>query len=148
MSTFNKHTLCYNIETNTICAISACTFFSFSESLDISRCVFKIEMHICVFLIICNYPLIPLGPHFTKSSAVITNNMLSWVYVWTASWPVHDLNILLVQKGCRRHVLYGAGHYLGRTQSYVQTPPSPMATFDSSRSGCTDAGGQRSSPNG
>ena len=37
------------------------------------------------------------------------------------------------------HVLYGAGHCLGRTQSYVQTPPSPMATFDSSGSGCTDA---------
>ena len=29
------------------------------------------------------------------------------------------------------HVLYGAGHCLGRTQSYVQTPPSPMTIFDS-----------------
>ena len=38
------------------------------------------------------------------------------------------------------HVLYGAGYCLGRTQSYIQTPPSPMATFDSSGSGCTDAG--------
>ena len=27
--------------------------------------------------------------------------MVSWVRVWTPSWPVHDLNILLVQKGCR-----------------------------------------------
>ena len=27
--------------------------------------------------------------------------MLNWVHVWTTSWPVHDLNILLVQKGCR-----------------------------------------------
>ena len=38
------------------------------------------------------------------------------------------------------HVLYEAGHCFGRTQSYVQTPPSPMGTFDSSGSGCTDAG--------
>ena len=37
------------------------------------------------------------------------------------------------------HVLYGAGHCLGRTQNYVQTPPSPMAMFDSPRPGCTDA---------
>ena len=36
--------------------------------------------------------------------------------------------------------LYGVGHCLGRTQSSVQTPLSPMATFDSSGSGCTDAG--------
>ena len=27
--------------------------------------------------------------------------MLNWVHVWTPSWPVHDINILLVQKGCR-----------------------------------------------
>ena len=26
--------------------------------------------------------------------------MLNWVHVWTPSCPVHDLNILLVQKGC------------------------------------------------
>ena len=38
------------------------------------------------------------------------------------------------------HVLYEAGHCFGRTQSYVRTPPSPMGTFDSSGSGCTDAG--------
>ena len=62
--------------------------------------------------------------------------MLNWVHVWTPGWPVHDLNILLVQKGCR----VTAGHCLGRTQSYVQTAPSPMATFDSSGFGCTDAG--------
>ena len=72
MSTFNKHTLCYNIETSTICAISAYTFFSFSESLDISRCDFKTEMHIYIFKYIQLCPLIPVGPHFTKSSAVIT----------------------------------------------------------------------------
>ena len=72
MSTFNKHTLCYNIETSTICAISAYTFFSFSESLDISRCDFKTEMHIYIFKYIQLCPLIPMGPHFTKSSAVIT----------------------------------------------------------------------------
>ena len=45
------------------------------------------------------------------------------------SWPVHDLNILLVQKMLPCQVLYGAGYCLGRRQSYVQTPPSPMATF-------------------
>ena len=33
-----------------------------------------------------------------------------------------------------------AGHCLEHAQSYVQTPPSPMATFDSSGSGCTYAG--------
>ena len=38
------------------------------------------------------------------------------------------------------HVLYGVGHCLERTQSYVQTPSSPMATLHSSGSGCTDAG--------
>ena len=27
--------------------------------------------------------------------------MLNWAHVWTPSWPVHDLNIQLVQKGCR-----------------------------------------------
>ena len=37
------------------------------------------------------------------------------------------------------HVLYGVGHCLGRTQSYIQTPLSLMVTFDSSGSGCTDA---------
>ena len=34
----------------------------------------------------------------------------------------------------------GGGCCLGRTQRYVQTLPSPMAIFDSSGSGCTDAG--------
>ena len=27
-------------------------------------------------------------------------NMLNWVHVWTPSWPVRDLNILMVRKGC------------------------------------------------
>ena len=51
-------------------------------------------------------------------------------------WPQHPVG----PKGLPRHVLYGAEHCLGRTQSYVQTSPSHMATFDSSGSGCTDAG--------
>ena len=72
MSTFNKHTLCYNIETSIICAISAYTFFSFSESLDIARCDFKTEMIIYIFKYIQLCPLIPVDPHFNKSSAVIT----------------------------------------------------------------------------
>ena len=52
-------------------------------------------------------------------------------------------------------MLYGAGYCLVRTQCYVQTAPSPMATFDSPGSGCTDAGSwlhpprpAHSSPNG
>ena len=51
-------------------------------------------------------------------------------------WPQHPVG----SKRLPCHVLYGAKHCLGRTQCYVQTPPSPMATFDSSGSGCTDAG--------
>ena len=35
--------------------------------------------------------------------------MLNWVHVWTPSWPVHDLNILLVQKGCRVTRCMGRG---------------------------------------
>ena len=48
----------------------------------------------------------------------------------TSPWPQHPIG----PKRLPCHVLYG------RTQSYVQTPASPMATFDSSGSGCTDAG--------
>ena len=75
MSPFNKHTLCYNIETSTIFAISAYTFFSFSESLNISRCDFKTEMLIYIFKYIQLCPRIPMGPHFNKSSAV----MVDWI---------------------------------------------------------------------
>ena len=35
--------------------------------------------------------------------------MLNWVHVWTPSWPFHDLNILLVQKGCRVTCCMGPG---------------------------------------
>ena len=35
--------------------------------------------------------------------------MLSWVHIWTTSWSVHDLNILLVQKGCRVTCCMGRG---------------------------------------
>ena len=72
--------------------------------------------------------------------------MLNWIHVCTPSWPVHDLNILLVQKGCRVTCCMVQGICLGRTQSSVQTPPSPMATFDSSGSWCTDAGSWLHSP--
>ena len=65
--------------------------------------------------------------------------MLNWVHVWTPSWPVHDLNILLVQKGCRVTCCMGRG-IVWDVHNYIQTPPSPMATFHSSGSGCTDAG--------
>ena len=51
-------------------------------------------------------------------------------------WPQHAIG----PKRLPSHVLYGAGLCLGRTQSYVQTLLSPMATFDSSWSGCTNAG--------
>ena len=51
-------------------------------------------------------------------------------------WPQHPVD----PKRLPCHVLYGAGHCLGRTQSYVQTTQSPMATFDSFWSGCTDVG--------
>ena len=48
--------------------------------------------------------------------------------------PKHaQLGLCLDSELC--HMLCGAGHCLGRSQSYVQTPPSPMATFDSSGSG-------------
>ena len=42
-------------------------------------------------------------------------------------WPQHPN----APKGLPCHVLYGAGHFLGRTQSCGQTPPSPIATFAS-----------------
>ena len=67
-------------------------------------------------------------------------------------WPQHPVG----QNGCRVTCCMGWGIVLevhkvtskhpcrpwrlGRTQGYVQTPPSPMATFDSSGSGCTDTG--------
>ena len=51
-------------------------------------------------------------------------------------WPQHPVG----PKRLPCHVLYGAGHCLGCTQCYAQTPASPMATFDSSGSGCTDVG--------
>ena len=35
--------------------------------------------------------------------------MLNWVHVWAPIWPVHDLNILLVQKGCRVTCCMGRG---------------------------------------
>ena len=44
------------------------------------------------------------------------------------------------------HVLHGVGPCLGRTQSYAQTPTSPMSTFHSSGSGCIDAGSWLQSP--
>ena len=44
------------------------------------------------------------------------------------------------KKAAVSRAVLGAGHCLGCTQSYVQTSPSPMATFDSSGTGCTDAG--------
>ena len=53
---------------------------------------------------------------------LIPNN---WVHVWTPSWPVHDLNILLVQKGCRVTCCKGQVIVLDITQSYVQTPRCP-----------------------
>ena len=36
-------------------------------------------------------------------------NVLNWVHVWIPSWRVHDLNILLVQKGCRVTCCMGRG---------------------------------------
>ena len=90
MSPFNKHTLCYNIETSTICAISAYTFFSFSESLNISRCDFKTEMLIYIFKYIQLCPRIPMGPHFNKSSAVITKCKFCIILpFWESSVNVH-----------------------------------------------------------
>ena len=62
--------------------------------------------------------------------------MLNWFHVWTPSWLVHDLNILLVQKGCRVTCCMGRG-IVTKLRSNTS---SPMATFDSSGSGCTDAG--------
>ena len=38
--------------------------------------------------------------------------MLNWVHVWTPSWPVHDLNMLLVQKDCRVTCCMGRGFVL------------------------------------
>ena len=101
MSTFNKHTLCYNIETSTICAISAYTFFSFSESLDISRCDFKTEMLIYIFRYIQLCPLIPVGPHFNKSSAVITWKNANFA-LYCLFWGEQCQRTLQFQKWMRR----------------------------------------------
>ena len=35
--------------------------------------------------------------------------MINWVHNWTSSWPVHDLDILLVQKGCHVACCMGWG---------------------------------------
>ena len=66
--------------------------------------------------------------------------MLNWVHVWTPSWPVHDLNILLVQKGCRVTCCMGRNIVLDIHKVTSKRPRRNMATFDSSGSGCTDAG--------
>ena len=39
--------------------------------------------------------------HVSDPDWHLITNMLNWVHVWTPSWPVHDLSILLVPKGCR-----------------------------------------------
>ena len=50
--------------------------------------------------------------HVSDSDWHLIPNMLNWVnwvHVWTPSWPVHDLNILLVPKGCRVTCCMGWG---------------------------------------
>ena len=51
--------------------------------------------------------------------------MLNWVNVWTPSWPVHDLNILLVQKGCRVTCCMGRGIVLGVHKVTSKHPHRP-----------------------
>ena len=61
--------------------------------------------------------------------------MLNWVYVWTLSWPVHDLNILLVQKVCCVTCCMGRGIVLDVHKVMSKHPPQdldiPMLVHDS-----------------
>ena len=54
------------------------------------------------------------------------NGGLNWVHVWTPSWPVHDLNILLVQKGCRATCCMGRGIVLDVHQVTPKHPPQDL----------------------
>ena len=47
--------------------------------------------------------------HVSDPDWHLIQNMLNSVHVWTPSWPVHDLNILLVQQGCRVTCCMGRG---------------------------------------
>ena len=60
--------------------------------LDITRCDFKTEMLIYIFKYIRLCPNIPVGPHFNKSSAVITwqnANYAFYCLFWESSVNVH-----------------------------------------------------------
>ena len=63
--------------------------------------------------------------------------ILYWDHAWTHSWPVHNLDVMLIQQSC--HVGHVAGHCLAQTQSSLRRPLSPKVTFDPSESGCSDA---------
>ena len=51
--------------------------------------------------------------------------MLNWVHVWNPSWLVHDLNILLVQKGCRVMCCMGRGIVLNVHKVTSKHPRCP-----------------------
>ena len=50
---------------------------------------------------------------------------LNWVHVWTPSWPVHDLNILLVQNGCHVTCCMGRGIVLDVHKVTFKHPRRP-----------------------
>ena len=64
--------------------------------------------------------------HVSAPDWHLTPNMLNWVYVWTPSWPVHGLNILLVQKGCCVMCCMGRGIVLDVRKVTSPPPPSPV----------------------
>ena len=66
-------------------------------------------------------------------------NMLSWVHVWTPSWPVHDLNILLVQKGSCVTCCMGRGIVLNVHKVTSKYPCRPWQHLIPQDLGWTDA---------
>ena len=49
-------------------------------------------------------------------------NMLNWVHVWTPSWPVYDLNTLLVQQAAVSRVVWGEAFSWAYTKLRPNTP--------------------------
>ena len=67
------------------------------------------------------------GPSMSRIQTDIWSQTCSihWVHVWTPSWPVHDLNILLVQKGCHVTCCTGRGIVLDVHKVSSKQPRRP-----------------------
>ena len=60
--------------------------------------------------------------HVSDPNWHLIPNMVNWVHVWTLSWPVHDLNILLVQKAAGSRAVWGGALSWRYTKLRPNTP--------------------------